>query len=273
MPTVANHSKQLPASPIRKLTPFADQAKAAGKHVYHLNIGQPDIPTPPSFFAAIRDASLDVLAYSPSAGTIELREKIVDYYGRFGAEISTDNIVVTTGASEALLFVFNAILDPGDEVIVLEPFYANYFSFCLQNLGNVVPITTSIEDDFALPSVEAFEAKITDRTRAIVICNPANPTGVTYDAATLEQLQSICKKHDLYLVADEVYREFIYGSSTPPSALTLEGMEENVIVIDSISKRFSACGARIGCLVTRNEVVFDTVMKMAQARLSPPTFG
>ena len=273
MPKVADHAKSLPASPIRKLTPFAEQAKADGKHVFHLNIGQPDISTPAVFFDAVRNADLDVLAYSPSAGITPLRQKIADYYGRIGTTITTDNILVTTGASEALTFVFNAILDPGDEVIVLEPFYANYLSFCLQNLGTLVPITTSIEDDFALPSIEAFEAKITERTRAIVICNPSNPTGVCYDAATLKQLEAICKKHDLFLITDEVYREFTYGRPMPPSALTLEGMDDHVIVIDSISKRFSACGARIGVLVTRNQSVFDTAMKMAQARLSPPTFG
>ena len=225
------------------------------------------------FFDAIRDADLDVVAYSPSAGIAELREKIAKYYGRIGTTITSDNVLVTTGASEALTFVFNAILDPGDEVIVLEPFYANYFSFCLQHLGKLVPITTRIEDDFALPGIEAFEAKISDRTRAIVICNPSNPTGVCYDASTLKQLEAICKKHDLFLITDEVYREFTYGQPMPPSALTLDGMDDHVVVIDSISKRFSACGARVGAMVTRNESLFETVLKMAQARLSPPSFG
>jgi len=273
MPKIAAHAELLPASPIRKLTPFADQAKAAGKHVFHLNIGQPDIQTPQVFFEAIQNADLDLIAYSPSAGTPELRQKIVTYYDRIGPKITSDNIIVTTGASEALLFVFNAILNPGDEVIVLEPFYANYFSFCLQNLGKVVPVTTHAENNFALPGIDAFEKKISDKTRAIVICNPSNPTGVSYDAATMKQLESICKKHDLFLITDEVYREFIYGRPTPPSALMLDGMDEHVIVIDSISKRFSACGARIGFLVTRNQGVYDTIMKMAQARLSPPTLG
>jgi aspartate aminotransferase len=273
MPNVASHAKQLPASPIRKLMPFADAAKAAGKHVFHLNIGQPDIVTPPEFFAAIQNANLEVLAYSPSAGIAPLRQKIAEYYGRVGPNITADNVLVTTGASEALQFVFNAILDPGDEVIVMEPFYANYLSFCLQNLGKIVPVTTSVDDNFALPSVEAFEEKITSKTRAIMICNPSNPTGVCYDESTLRQLEQIAKKHNLFLITDEVYREFVYGQTKPPSALTLEGMDEHVIVIDSISKRFSACGARIGCLVTRNEEVFQTTLKMAQARLSPPTFG
>ncbi|QEG21718.1 pyridoxal phosphate-dependent aminotransferase [Mariniblastus fucicola] len=273
MPNIASHAKELPASPIRKLMPFADAARAAGKHVFHLNIGQPDIATPPAFFDAVRDADLEVLAYSPSAGIAPLRQKIVDYYGRIGTTISVDNVLVTTGASEALQFVLNAILDPGDEVIVMEPFYANYLSFCLQNLGTIVPVTTSVDDNFALPSVAAFEEKISAKTRAIMICNPSNPTGVCYDASTLHQLEQIAKKHNLFLITDEVYREFIYGDTKPPSALTLEGMEEHVIVIDSISKRFSACGARIGCMVTRNQEVFDTTLKMAQARLSPPTFG
>lgn len=273
MPKVAAHAKQLPASPIRKLMPFADAAKAAGKRVFHLNIGQPDIATPTKFFDAIRNADLEVLAYSPSPGILALREKIVAYYDKIGPAISVDNVIVTTGASEALQFVFNAILDPGDEVIVMEPFYANYLSFCLQNLGKIVPVTTRVEDNFALPSVEAFEEKINDKTRAIVVCNPSNPTGVCYDASTLQQLEQTCKKHDLFLITDEVYREFVYGQEMPPSALLLDSMEEHVIVIDSVSKRFSACGARIGCLVTRNAEVYQTTLKMAQARLSPPTFG
>ena len=273
MPQIASHAQALPASPIRKLVPFADAAKAAGKHVFHLNIGQPDIATPPAYFEAVRNADMEVLAYSPSAGIAPLRKKIVEYYGRVGPQISVDNVIVTTGASEALQFVFNAILDPGDEVIVMEPFYANYLSFCLQNLGTIVPVTTSVDDNFALPSVEAFEEKITSKTRAIMICNPSNPTGVSYDASTLDQLETIAKKHNLFLITDEVYREFIYGQTKPPSALTLDGMDEHVIVVDSISKRFSACGARIGCLVTRNKQVYDATMKMAQARLSPPTFG
>lgn len=273
MPQIASHAQALPASPIRKLMPFAVAAKAAGKHVFHLNIGQPDIATPPAYFEAVRNADMEVLAYSPSPGIAELRKKIVEYYGRVGPQISVDNVIVTTGASEALQFVFNAILDPDDEVIVMEPFYANYLSFCLQNLGTIVPVTTSVDDNFELPSVEAFEEKITSKTRAIMICNPSNPTGVSYDASTLEQLETIAKKHNLFLITDEVYREFIYGQTKPPSALTLDGMDEHVIVVDSISKRFSACGARIGCLVTRNKQVYDATMKMAQARLSPPTFG
>lgn len=253
--------------------PYADAAKAAGKHVFHLNIGQPDIQTPTAFFDAIRNADLDVLAYSPSPGIAPLRQKIVDYYARVGPQLTVDNVIVTTGASEALQFVLNAILNPSDEVIVMEPFYANYLSFCMQNLGTIVPVSTSVDDDFALPSVEAFEAKITERTRAIMICNPSNPTGVCYSGETLKQLEAIVKKHDLFLITDEVYREFVYGQEMPPSALMLDGMEQNVVVIDSVSKRFSACGARIGCLVTRNTEVLDATMKMAQARLSPPTFG
>ncbi len=273
MPHVASHALQLPQSPIRKLVPFADAAKAAGKHVFHLNIGQPDIKTPAAFLEAVQNSNIEVLEYSPSAGHLGLRQAIADYYARVGPKITSDHVLVTTGASEALNFVFNAILNPGDEIIVMEPFYANYLSFCLQNLGKIVPVTTRIEDNFALPEVAEFEKKITPRTRAIVVCNPSNPTGVTYSAETLEKLRGIVEQHDLFLIVDEVYREFVYTEPSPPSALELEGLDEHVIVIDSTSKRFSACGARVGCLVTRNEEVLKTTLKMAQARLSPPTFG
>ena len=273
MPQVASHARQLPESPIRKLVPFADAAKAAGKHVFHLNIGQPDIKTPAAFLDAVKHSNIEVLEYSPSAGHLGLRQAIADYYARCGPQITPDNVLVTTGASEALNFVFNAILDPGDEVVVMEPFYANYLSFCLQNLGKIVPVTTNVEDNFALPPVEAFEEKISDRTRAIIVCNPSNPTGVTYSAETLEKLRGLVEKHNLFLIVDEVYREFVYTDPSPPSALELEGLDEHVIVIDSTSKRFSACGARIGCLVTRNREVLKATLAMAQARLSPPTFG
>jgi aspartate aminotransferase len=274
MPKISTHALNLPASPIRKLVPFADAAKARGTHVYHLNIGQPDIPTPPEFFAAIQQANLKVLEYSPSAGIKNLREQIVEYYGRLGHAISVDEVLVTVGASEALSFVFNAIMDEGDELIAPEPFYANYLSFCLQNRGKIIPVTSRIEDDFALPPIEDFESRITERTKAILICNPSNPTGVCYLKEALEQLREIAKKHDLFLIVDEVYREFIYSDDdATTSALSLNGIESNVIVIDSISKRFSACGARIGCIVSRNEELVDTITKMAQARLSPPTFG
>ncbi len=273
MPQFSTRAKNLPASPIRKLVPFADAAKARGVKVYHLNIGQPDIETPPEFFEAIVHADLKVLAYSHSAGTEELRSQIAAYYRRLGHEISENEVLVTTGASEALGFVFQAVMNPGDEIIVPEPFYANYASFSQANGGVVVPVTTRIEDDFALPSIEAFEEKITSRTRAILICNPGNPTGVLYPREALEELQTIAKKHDLFLIADEVYREFVYDSSEHYSTLGLEGLEDNVVVIDSISKRFSACGARIGCIVSRNKELIHLTLKMAQARLSPPTFG
>ena len=273
MPKFSDRAQSLPASPIRKLVPYADAAKARGTKVYHLNIGQPDIATPPEFFEAIKQADLSVLAYSHSAGLEPLREQIAAYYSRLGHEVSEDEVMVTTGASEALNFVFTAIMNPGDEVIVPEPFYANYVTFSLGNGGVVVPVTTSLEDGFSLPPIEAIEEKITSRTRAILICNPGNPTGMLYPTEALEELREIALEHDLVLIADEVYREFAYDNKEHYSTLGIEGLEENVVVIDSISKRFSACGARIGCLVTRNKELLNLVMKMAQARLSPPTLG
>ncbi|MEL7496125.1 MAG: pyridoxal phosphate-dependent aminotransferase [Planctomycetota bacterium] len=273
MPNFSQRAKSLPSSPIRKLVPFAEAAKARGTHVYHLNIGQPDIQTPPEFFQAIVNANIQVLAYSHSAGTEPLREQIAAYYSRHGYPIGEEDILVTTGASEALSFVFTALMDPGDEVIVPEPFYANYLSFALGNDGVVVPVTSRVEDDFALPSIADFESKITDRTRAILICNPGNPTGVLYPKEALIQLQQLARKHDLFLIADEVYREFVYGNDEHHSVLELPESEVNTVVIDSISKRFSACGARIGCVVSRNEELMSLILKMAQARLSPPTYG
>ncbi len=273
MPKFSDRALNLPASPIRKLVPYADGAKSRGTKVYHLNIGQPDIETPPEFFQAVQDADIKVVAYSPSAGIQPLREQIAAYYGRLGHKLELDDVMVTTGASEALSFVFTAVMNPGDEVIVPEPFYANYLSFALGNDGRVVPVTSDIEDDFALPSVEAFEEKITPNTRAILVCNPGNPTGVLYPKEALLQLRELAIKHDLFLIADEVYREFVYGDDQHMSTLELEGTEQNVVVIDSISKRFSACGARIGCIVSRNKQLMDLILKMAQARLSPPTYG
>ncbi len=273
MPQISRRALELPASPIRKLVPFADKAKAKGRKVFHLNIGQPDIETPAEFFQAIDDADLKVIAYSHSAGIESLRIQIAEYYGRLGYAITLNQVLVTTGASEALNFVFTAVLNPGDEVIIPEPFYANYLSFSLGNDGVVVPVTTRVEDSFALPPIEAFEEKITPRTRAIMICNPGNPTGVLYPKESLEKLKAIVEKHDLFLIADEVYREFVYDSATHHSTLELDGIEQNVIVIDSISKRFSACGARIGNVISRNEEVMGAILKMAQARLSPPSFG
>ena len=273
MPKFSDRAISLPASPIRKLVPYADAAKARGTKVYHLNIGQPDIETPPEFFGAVRDANPKIVAYSPSAGIMPLREQMLAYHARLGYELSIDNVMVTTGASEALSFVFTAAMNPGDEVIVPEPFYANYLSFALGNDSKVVPVTSSIEDDFALPSVEAIEEKITPNTRAILICNPGNPTGVLYPEEALLKLRDVVLKHDLFLIADEVYREFVYGDDKHHSTLELEGLEQNVVVIDSISKRFSACGARIGSIVSRNEELVGHILKMAQARLSPPTYG
>lgn len=273
MPSLSNRAAVLPASPIRKLAPYAATAKANGVHVYHLNIGQPDIQTPPEFFAAIQSANLPVLEYSPSPGFDSLRDAIAAYYQNLGHAISRSEVLVTTGASEALNFLFAAILNPGDEVIVPEPFYANYQSFSLANDATVVPVTTQLDQDFALPPIEAFEAKITERTKAILICNPGNPTGVLYPEESLVKLQQICLKHDLFLISDEVYREFTYGGLPHHSVLALEGMENHAIVVDSISKRFSACGARIGCVVTKNSDLSTAILKMAQARLSPPTYG
>lgn len=269
----SQRAQRLPASPIRKLVPFSDAAKKKGTKVYHLNIGQPDIETPPAFMQAIREADTRVLEYSHSAGMEPLRQQIAEYYGRWGQSLTTEQILVTVGASEALNFVFTATMDPGDEVIVPEPFYANYNSFALGTDSVVVPVTTKIENDFALPPMEELESKIGPRTRAILICNPGNPTGVLYPKAALEKLATIVKKHGLFLIADEVYREFNYDPQPLHSTLSLAGLEEHVIVVDSISKRFSACGARIGCIVSRNAALIQNVLKMAQARLSPPTLG
>lgn len=273
MPLLSDRALQLPASPIRKLVPYADAAKRRGTKVLHLNIGQPDIETPPRFFEAIQQAHIEVLAYSHSAGNESLRNAIAAYYGRLGYPLESRDVIVTTGASEALSFVFAACMNPGDEVIVPEPFYANYNSFTQFTGARVVPIVTRIEDDFALPPIEAFEALITPRTRAILICNPGNPTGILYPQASLERLEEIALRHDLFLIADEVYREFAYDGLQHHSTLGLSGAEPNVIVVDSISKRFSACGARIGCVVSRNAELMDGILRMAQARLSPPTLG
>lgn len=273
MPTLSQRAEQLPESPIRKLVPFAEEAKRRGTKVYHLNIGQPDIPTPPQFFQAIQNANIEVLAYSHSAGNESLRTQIANYYGRLGHQLTTDEINVTTGASEALSFVFASTMNADDEVIVPEPFYANYNSFSLANSANVVPVRTRIEDDFALPEIESFEEKITPRTRAILICNPGNPTGILYPRTSLEKLMDMVKRHDLFLIADEVYREFVYDDEQHHSTLSLAGIEQNVVVVDSISKRFSACGARIGCVISRNKELMQSVLKLSQARLSPPTYG
>ena len=272
MPTVSKRGAALPSSPIRKLAPFADAAKKQGVKVYHLNIGQPDLPTPQKALDTLRHVTRTTLEYSPSQGIASLRETLVGYYRKFGAELSEDDIIVTCGGSEAVLYSFLGCMDPGDEVIMAEPGYANYISFAQTAGVKVRTVTSYIENGFALPPVEAFEKAITPATRAILLCNPSNPTGYVYSAAELQQIKEIVKKHDLFLLSDEVYREFVYNDVPYVSALTL-GIPENVIVIDSVSKRYSECGIRVGMLVTKNKAVHDTVMKFCQARLSPPLLG
>ncbi len=263
----------MPESPIRKLVPYADAAKKAGRKVYHLNIGQPDIPTPDVALDAIRHFNQKVVEYSHSAGILSYRKRLVDYYKKYNIDVTPDEIIVGAGASEALLFAINSCMDPGDEMIIPEPFYANYNGFAINSGAVVVPIVSSIESGFALPPIADFEKAITPRTKAILICNPNNPTGYLYSKEELEILREIVLKHDLYLIADEVYREFCYDNHPHYSAMYLKGIEENVILIDSVSKRYSACGFRVGCLITKNKEVIKTAMKFAQARLSPPTFG
>ena len=262
----------MPASPIRKLVPYAEAAKKKGITVYHLNIGQPDIETPQSVLDAVRHSDFKILEYSHSAGNESYRRKLVQYYHKVGIDIDYTQIIVTTGGSEAISFGFMACLDPGDEVIIPEPFYANYNGFAVAAGVKVIPITSSIETGFALPPMAAFEAAITPRTKGIVICNPNNPTGYLYSREEMETLKTIVQKHQLYLFSDEAYREFCYDGDHF-SAMQLEGIEDNVVLMDTISKRYSACGGRIGALVTRNQQLLDTVMKFAQARLSPPGFA
>lgn len=266
---ISQRGMDMPPSPIRKLVPYAEAAKQKGIKVYHLNIGQPDIETPKAMIDAVRQADFKVLEYSHSAGNESYRRKLVDYYKKVGITINHNQIIVTTGGSEAILFGFMACLDAGDEVIIPEPFYANYNGFAVAAGVKVIPIPSKIENGFALPPISEFEKAITPRTRAIVICNPNNPTGYLYSREELELLKAIIIKHDLYLFSDEAYREFCY-SGEHFSAMRLEGVEDNVVLMDTISKRYSACGARIGALITRNQSVLDTVMKFAQARLSPP---
>lgn len=272
MPKISDRGVQMPPSPIRKLTPYADKAKQKGLKVYHLNIGQPDIETPPSIIEAVHEANVKVLEYSPSQGFESYRKKLTGYYSSRNIQVNADEIIVTTGGSEAILFALMSCLNPGDEVIIPEPFYANYNGFAVSAAIKVVPINSSIEDNFALPPIEAFEKAVTPNTKAIMICNPNNPTGYLYSKAELEVLRDICLKHDLFLFSDEAYREFCYDGQTHISALQLEGLEQHAILLDTISKRYSACGARIGALVTHNQEVLNAVLKFAQARLSPPTF-
>lgn len=259
----------MPASPIRKLVPFAEAAKKKGTKVYHLNIGQPDIETPPAVIDAVKHADIRVLEYSHSAGNESYRRKLVQYYKKVGIDVNYDQIMITTGGSEAILFGFLTCLNPGDEVIVPEPFYANYNGFACAAGVTVKPITSTIETGFALPPIEEFEKVITAKTKAIIICSPNNPTGYLYSKEEMYKLKDICLKHNLYLFSDEAYREFCYDGEYV-SAMHIEGMEEHVVLMDTISKRYSACGARIGALVTKNKAVYDAAMKFAQARLSPP---
>jgi aspartate aminotransferase len=266
---ISDRGQLMPPSPIRKLVPYAEAAKKKGVTVFHLNIGQPDIETPPAMLDAVRHANIPVLEYSHSAGNESYRRKLVSYYKSVGIDISYDQILITTGGSEAIMFAFFTCLNPGDEVIIPEPFYANYNGFAVQAGVKVVPITSSIDTGFALPPISEFEKVITPKTRAIMVCSPNNPTGYLYSRQEMEALKTICRNHSLYLFSDEAYREFCYGG-TYVSAMHLEGMEDYVVIMDTISKRYSACGARIGAFVTRNKAVYDAAMKFAQARLSPP---
>jgi len=262
----------MPASPIRKLVPFAEDAKKRGIKIYHMNIGQPDIETPAKTLAAVRNSDFEILEYSHSAGIESYRKKLVEYYNRAGIGLNYNEIIITTGGSEAILFAMMSCLDVGDEIIVPEPFYANYNGFAVEAGVNIIPITSYIDNGFALPPVAEFEKLITSKTKGILICNPNNPTGYLYSREELEVLKDIVIKHDLYLFSDEAYREFCYEGNHF-SAMLLKGAEENVILLDTISKRYSACGARIGALVTHNKSLIETAIKFAQARLSPPTFG
>ena len=263
----------MPASPIRKLVPFAEQAKSEGVHVYHLNIGQPDIQTPKIALDAVKNNTLEVLAYSRSEGSEAYRIKLAEYYKKHEIEVSENDIIITTGGSEALLFTIGSIMDPEDEVIIPEPFYANYNGFSAAQGVHVVPVVSELDSNFALPSIEAFEALITKKTKAILICNPGNPTGYLYSQEEIYQLTKLVKKYDLFLIADEVYREFTYDGEKHHSIMSIKGLEQHAIMIDSVSKRYSMCGARIGCLVTKNKEVYKTALKFAQARLSPPTYA
>ena len=271
MPTISNKAIKMPESPIRKLVPYAEKAKASGKSVFHLNIGQPDIETPQVALDAIRNMDRKVIEYSHSAGFQSYRDNLSKYYKNAGLPVKSENILITTGGSEALTFGFLTTCDLHDEVIIPEPFYANYNGFAVAAGIKVVPVTATIESGFALPPVEEIEKKITSKTKAIVICNPGHPTGYLYSKQELEKLRDIVKEHDLFLFADEVYREFCYDGATPFSVMNLEGIENNVIMIDSVSKRYSMCGARIGALITKNEEVMAAALKFGQARLSPPT--
>ena len=272
MPQISKKGQQMPESPIRKLVPYAEIAKKKGNKVYHLNIGQPDIKTPEVALEAIKNADIKILEYSHSAGFESYRVKLAASYQKAGVDVYTENIIITTGGSEALLFALGSTLDAGDEIIIPEPFYANYNGFSVASGVTVVPVISTIDEGFALPPIADFEKHITPRTKAILICNPGNPTGYLYTQDEIQQLADLVKKHDLFLIADEVYREFTYDGDKHYSVMNVAGIEQNAIMIDSVSKRYSMCGARIGCIVSKNKEVMATAMKFAQARLSPPTF-
>lgn len=273
MPLISERGIEMPSSPIRKLAPLSDSAKARGLKVYHLNIGQPDLPTPEAGLEAIRNIDRKVLEYSPSDGFRSYREKLVGYYAKYNINVSADDIIITTGGSEAVLFAFLACLNPGDEIIIPEPAYANYMAFAVSAGAVIRTVPSSIEEGFALPPVEKFEELINERTKGIMICNPNNPTGYLYSRAEMNQIKHLVQKYDLYLFSDEVYREFIYTGSPYISACHLVGIEDNVVLIDSVSKRYSECGIRIGALITKNKELRKTLMKFCQARLSPPLIG
>jgi aspartate aminotransferase len=273
MPVISEKGRAMPASPIRKLVPYSEEAKRKGRKVYHLNIGQPDIPTPEVALNALRNINLKVIEYSHSAGNESYRRKLAQYYQNIGINIDHTEMLITTGGSEAILFAFMSCINPGDEVITPEPFYANYNGFATTAGIKIVPVTSYIKEDFALPPIEEIEKKITSKTKGIIICNPNNPTGYLYSKEELLQLREIIKAHDLFLFSDEAYREFCYDGAEHFSAMKLEGIENNVILLDSVSKRYSECGVRIGALITKNREVISTALKFAQARLSPPGLG
>jgi len=273
MPSISKKGTQMPESPIRKLVPYAEDAKKRGVHVFHLNIGQPDIKTPQIALDAVKNNKIETLSYARSEGSEEYRTKLAKYYVKNNINVTADNIITTTGGSEALLFTMGSITDPGDEIIIPEPFYANYNGFSTASGVKVVPVISKIENNFALPKIEDFEKLITPKTKAILICNPGNPTGYLYSEEEIQKLKKMVLKHDLFLIADEVYREFTYDGLKHTSVLSIDGLEENAIVIDSVSKRYSMCGARIGCVVSKNKTFIKTAIKFAQARLSPPTYA
>ncbi len=273
MPAISQKGLAMPQSPIRKLVPYAEQAQREGKEIYHLNIGQPDIKTPKVALEAVKNNTLEIVSYSHSAGFESYRNKLSKYYQKNNIPVEPEDIIVTTGGSEALLFAMGTVTDPGDEVIIPEPFYANYNGFATSANVNVVPVKASIEDDFALPAISEFEKLITDKTRAIILCNPGNPTGYLYTQEEMQQLAELALKYDLFIIADEVYREFAYDGAKHHSVMCQKGLEQHAIMIDSVSKRYSMCGARIGCVVSKNKAFMETALKFAQARLSPPTFA